>query len=175
MATKEETKPRAIYTKYHGANGRFFRGVFLQKSPGVFAIEISEQKINEGEKEEMTTEDKIVRVDKLRPAGNMAANERKKRQDEIDAYLEKNDLTALEAIAEITKKVKGKNVTTREIETKLGFEVERYLVEERKRVQIPIIKISTEVTYKKVAEVPVFVKLQSFQLRKFLINYINSI
>jgi len=172
---KEETKPRALHTKYHGANGRFFRGVFLQKSPGVYAIEISEQKTNEGEKEEITTEDQIIKVDKLRPYGTMAAKERKERQAQIDQYLADNEISVLEAIAETTKTVKGKKVTGREIETKLGFEVERYLVEERQRVKIPIIKISTEVTYEKIGEIPVFVKLQTFQLRKFLINYINSL
>lgn len=175
MATKEETKPRELSTKYYGANGRFFRGIFLQKSPGVYAIKISEQKTNEGEKEETTTEEKLVKVDRLRPLGKMDAKERNARQKEIDAYLKDNELSALEAIATVTKKVKGKNVESRQIEDKLGYEVERFLVEERKLEEIKIVRLSTEVTYKDVVEIPVFVKLLPHQFRKSLINYINSL
>lgn len=172
---KDTSNGRVIYTKYVGHDGKFFRGEFQIVSPGHFVAVVSEQKITAGEIEETVNEAQIVRVPRLRPAGKMTAEERNDRQAKIDAYLKKEEIDALDALAEITEGTGKSKKTFRLIEQKLKFEVEKYLIEERQIVKVPIIRASETVDYEEVARIPVFVRLLPSDFRKMLNNYIKTI
>lgn len=176
MATKEaKEEGRKLFVKQATVNGRSFRGTFCLMSPGVYSLKVEEMLENTVETEEETTEFQMQKVEALRPYGKgLKAADKKKLQDAIDSYLTENEISIAEALAETTVG-KGKNAKqVREIEKALGFEVERYLIEKRLAVKIPIVREGVQISYKDVAEIPHFHRLLPGDVRKSLINFATN-
>ncbi len=80
------------------------------------------------------------------------------------------------SVLEATKKVLDKDKKeVYQIEADLGVEVEYYLKEERRTEVVDIERLSNEVSFKPVAEVAWFCRLQAFQFRKALVNMIENL
>lgn len=179
MATTEtQTPERILFTKYAGKNGKFFKGEFIQLDPGNFQIRISEQVNGEKTVTETTNQARIIQVDKLRPGKSVKGSAaRKEAQDLIDAFLEENEISVLEAIKEVVTKGKKGQPETKQylIEKEIGIEVEYFLKEERVNQTVEIERISNEISFKAVKEFPAFCRIQAFQFRKAFQNILNQI
>jgi len=166
---------RKLYSKFANINGRSFRGDFVQVGPGKFEMRVFEEIHSDVEEEEITTQNKIVQSEKLRPYGKLKAEDKVKRQAAIDKWLEDEGVSVSEAISE---KMFGRGKTktaARMIEHALGFEVEKYLMEERKQEEIPIVKIKKKTTEKKLVTLDHYVKMFPHAFRISLINFVKSI
>lgn len=170
MAKKNEINKTVIYSCEVGNGSGIYRGVFNQISQFEYSLDVF--KIDAGEKEIETTIKEQILVDTvyIRPKlEGLKPEEATRRAKAIQAYLKKENLTPDEALI-IDKKSK-KSV----IETALKFECEKIVKEERILKDIPKIKLEHSVELVEVGSIPFYTKIPNKDVRKSILNYINSL
>ncbi len=170
MAKKNNITKQVIYSCEVGNGSGIYKGVFNQISQFEFSLDVF--KIDAGEKEIETTIKEQVLVDTVfvRPVlTGLKPEEATRRARAIEAYLKKEKLTP-EAALVLDKKSK-KSL----IETALNFECEKVVKEERILKDIPKIKLEHSVELVEVGSIPFYTRIPNKDVRKSILNYINSL
>lgn len=166
-------KKKFVIDRFAATGGNSYRGALYLLAPGVYSLEVC--KIAEELVEKETTSFHKIRVkeERLRPAGNIAADKKAALQEQIDAYLKKSKKTIEELLLEGEKKDGDKVKKGRLIELELGFKVQFYLHEGEQLKEVPLISTQSETTHENIGNIPFYFKPMGSQVRKAIINYVN--
>lgn len=106
-------------------------------------------------------------------AGGIKDPEIKKRQRLIDKWMDDHGDT-VDPLGDDEMTVDGETISERLIEKELGFEVEFYLHESESLKEVPLVTEEKEQVQKKLEKIECYFKPTGVQLRKTIINLVNS-